>query len=1163
MIRLGEIDFDERILEALTNNKLVVFAGAGVSMGSPSNLSSFEKLAEAIAEGTNLKAIDPLDRFLGELHHKKVPVHTRAAERLSPIGSEPNCLHRDLLRMFGSADRVKLVTTNFDHHFTTAFVDVFKKEPVLYSAPALPRGANFKGIVHVHGSITNPDDMVLTDADFGRGYLTEGWARRFLVDVFRNYTVLFVGYSHKDLVMNYLARALPTDTLAGRFALTENLNDWGLLGITPVVYIKKSGDYPYAGLYDGISRLADRVVRGALDWEPRLAEVARSKPPVDEESIGEIEQAMGKPYLLRLFLKNAKQPEWVVWLGDRGYLAELFRMSELDEKSLLLVSWIAENFAIDHAQVIFKLFVANGQRLNPRLWIAIAQELREDAKKQFDAAILRQWVNILLSCSPNIEDEHLMLGILARCTQARLLSLALQVFLHMIRYRINFKNRSSWIDDVSSVSEALTAECVFEASHWALNEAWSQHVKPNIEELATPLLFGLSSEFLEIKTALQAWHGESEIWDQISYNRSCIEFDEEEQRYADSADVLIDATRDALDFLAETNPDELLIWTGRLLIHDVSILFRLAVYSVCINSKMSADDRLVWAVRHVDFYKPTQDFEVKSLLKKNYPAAKEETRKKILDSLLQQSSLNVDDEHSLFYWLSCLQETKTHCVYVEKELEKIKTLNPTLREVNVGEGRRSVGHVEWMGPPSSPWSTEELLTTPACEQLERLTSFKGTDFFGPNREGLAEAVREAIKTDKTWGFGLCEALKAKQVWQTDLWRSIIRGFSEGSLEISDWLKVLSVFNEKSLFAAFGGDIANFLYLIVKNQGSPFYRELIPVADEVALKLWDSLPSDLPDTKVLDWLQAAINRPAGVLVEYWLSSLSLLLREDTSPKRLMPPRYKSWFNSAIKDESINGAYARCVLAGQLGFLYAVDSEWATELLVPLFTDESPQVVEQVWDGFLIWGRLKSPLAEALTPAFMSALQRLDKDFKINRSRFMEFVAALAVYYVPDPTEVLIPVLLKHGNTDDHASFASFIHLMLTHLTADAKCQLWDGWLKRYWMQRNQAVPIVLKPEEMARMLDWIVQLEDKYPDAIKLCIDWPPVSLGHGSMLYELAKSELPIKHQDITAQLLIYLSRCDLGFLASYLVDIASRLNDLSEGRRQSLNEALTYAGLK
>ena len=72
----------------------------------------------------------------------------------------------------------------------------------------MPLGDNFSGIVHVHGDLQRRRDLVLTDADFGRAYLTQGWARRFLVEVFRQYTVRSVGYSHNEVVMNYLARAL-------------------------------------------------------------------------------------------------------------------------------------------------------------------------------------------------------------------------------------------------------------------------------------------------------------------------------------------------------------------------------------------------------------------------------------------------------------------------------------------------------------------------------------------------------------------------------------------------------------------------------------------------------------------------------------------------------------------------------------------------------------------------------------------------------------------------------------------------------------------------------------------------------------------------------------------------------------------------------------------
>ena len=104
MTKLGTIDFDDCILDALRDDRLIVFAGAGVSMGAPSSLASFWKLTSDIARGTGLDPSEPLDRFLGQLHHSKVDVHERAAQLLSPAGSAPNALHHDLLRLFQTAD---------------------------------------------------------------------------------------------------------------------------------------------------------------------------------------------------------------------------------------------------------------------------------------------------------------------------------------------------------------------------------------------------------------------------------------------------------------------------------------------------------------------------------------------------------------------------------------------------------------------------------------------------------------------------------------------------------------------------------------------------------------------------------------------------------------------------------------------------------------------------------------------------------------------------------------------------------------------------------------------------------------------------------------------------------------------------------------------------
>jgi hypothetical protein len=97
---------------------------------------------------------------------------------------------------------MRLVTTNFDNRFTKAR----PKFRLTAEAPRLgwPRLGAWRHLTYLHGRI-NPldpygEDLVLSSGDFGRAYLTEGWASRFLVELFRNYTVLFVGYSLNDPV---------------------------------------------------------------------------------------------------------------------------------------------------------------------------------------------------------------------------------------------------------------------------------------------------------------------------------------------------------------------------------------------------------------------------------------------------------------------------------------------------------------------------------------------------------------------------------------------------------------------------------------------------------------------------------------------------------------------------------------------------------------------------------------------------------------------------------------------------------------------------------------------------------------------------------------------------------------------------------------------------
>ena len=429
VVRLGGVDFPRRLTEALESDKLVVFAGAGVSMGTPANLPNFAGLAAAIAAGTG-KAQgkgEPLDRFLGGLKSSGTNVHERAADTLCGATPEPTALHHDLLRLYRTAQSVRLVTTNFDGLFEQAAAHVFDRGPAVFTAPALPLGTSFSGIVHVHGDVGDPRGMVLTDADFGRAYLTEGWARRFLVDLFRTHTVLFVGYRHSDTVMNYLSRALPPGA-GDRFALTDQPDneEWQLLGVEPIGYVKSAED-DHSALAEGIRRLANYSRQGLLDWQRDIAEIAKDRPPLDDEAVDLIDDAVSDPERCRFFTDAASHVDWIEWLERRGHLAALFGTTELTERDERLARWLAERFAGDHASALFLLIGRNDLRVHPSFWWQLALVV-QDQERPLSVALLARWVSLLLATAPRIRDTNLLLRLGERCAEAGLTDALLDVF---------------------------------------------------------------------------------------------------------------------------------------------------------------------------------------------------------------------------------------------------------------------------------------------------------------------------------------------------------------------------------------------------------------------------------------------------------------------------------------------------------------------------------------------------------------------------------------------------------------------------------------------------------------------------------------------------------------------------------------------------------------
>ena len=194
-MKFGNVEIPATLIDSLKHNRVIVFAGAGVSMATPANLPDFVTLTRKILNLDDNEKFDNPDQKLGEGFDQGVRIHEQCIRVLNQNSPQPTQLHHDILKLFPKKPRV--ITTNFDLLFEKAFFNlnpdgVIKK----FNAPVFPLGSNIDGVIYLHGNVTDPSSMVLSDSDFGRAYLSESWAKRLLTDAFLNYDFIFIGSVH-------------------------------------------------------------------------------------------------------------------------------------------------------------------------------------------------------------------------------------------------------------------------------------------------------------------------------------------------------------------------------------------------------------------------------------------------------------------------------------------------------------------------------------------------------------------------------------------------------------------------------------------------------------------------------------------------------------------------------------------------------------------------------------------------------------------------------------------------------------------------------------------------------------------------------------------------------------------------------------------------------
>ncbi|MGO7242878.1 SIR2 family protein [Rhizobium ruizarguesonis] len=298
-------DIPDELLIARDEGNVLFFCGAGVSLAY-AGLADFLKLAEKVidelgsltgsqarrlhdAASTKLpfgaKSFVPVDRMFTSLDLEFDPREVRdtVARALTPEDNVDLVAHRTLIDLSrGSDGRPRLVTTNFDLLFEACEPQMKSWGPSNLPVPERP--ADFEGIIHVHGRVDEgytgiSGAVVLSSGDFGRAYLSDGWATHYIRRLMNRFKIVFVGYSAEDPPVQYLLEALREEQSPVKniyaFQYGEEAyaqEQWIQKGVVPLAF----GDN-YSNLWDTLKAWADRA-RDLDTWHQATIVAASSGP---------------------------------------------------------------------------------------------------------------------------------------------------------------------------------------------------------------------------------------------------------------------------------------------------------------------------------------------------------------------------------------------------------------------------------------------------------------------------------------------------------------------------------------------------------------------------------------------------------------------------------------------------------------------------------------------------------------------------------------------------------------------------------------------------------------------------------------------------------------------------------------------------------------------
>ena len=550
------------------------------------------------------------------------------------------------------------------------------------------------------------------------------------------------------------------------------------------------------------------------------------------------------------------------------------------------------------------------------------------------------------------------------------------------------------------------------------------------------------------------------FFDDISYGRKAIEPHRRNQVPC-GLDLLIDVARDVLELLLDRSPTIAISYLESWARAESALLRRLGVHGWCERTDVTANEKLEWLTDGDWLSDRDAHHEVMRLIAKAAPSASEEA----LTGLIENASSDPIDRRA-FKRLGWIKHHAPQSIAAQRAFHAARTAHPQWEMPDDADFRGSEGRggfIPRLPIPEAPELHELITRDPmdAAALLERYS--RVDDWEEPGWLSAADALRATVEEHPDDGISLLEVI------------------ADGT----------------EIGAGASQDMAEAILSVLSHVGHS--RNQIDRLQTMLPTLWKTGRERFsPESHVVTpsrWLDAAINHWAGKMAELWIAMIAAQWKHAGETWQGISNPTSTALEELLADDSRPSQHAQVILASKVAYLFAADEAWCRHNLLPRFDSERDTLQAfRFWDGLLGSCQLSEDILQAgLLDCFVSFSDQLesldngtDDRRESTRSSYLSMAAMICLYSQIHPVEDgWLMRWIVRIDPDDRCEWARNVALMLSEMPIDAADVHWSRWIKDYWHDRVESIPVALSPNESSAMAEWTVLLEAGFAEAVEL------------------------------------------------------------------------------